>query len=85
MNNTRISIPPAPSFHPPTSAAEPAPFVLLSDVPWAIYRHVCYCVRPCERHKEPGQATLFPVAAPGFLREMFKNMWLWYDKLEEFR
>lgn len=54
-----------PSLHPPTSAAEPAPFVLLGDVQRAIYRDVCYCVRPCERHKEPEQATMFPVVAPG--------------------
>lgn len=56
------------SLHPPTSAAEPAPFVLLGDVQRAIYRDVCYCVRPCERHKEPEQATMFPVVAPGSAR-----------------
>lgn len=68
MNNTQvICIPPAPSFHPPTSAAEPALFAFPGDVPWAIYRDVCYCVRPCERHKELEQTAMFLVVAPGFL------------------
>lgn len=72
-----------PTFPPPTSAAEPASFVLLGDVLGAIYRDVCYCVRPCERHKEPEQAAMFPVEAPGSLMGGLKYMWGWHDEPEK--
>lgn len=58
---------------------------MLGDVPWAIYRYVCYCVRPCERHKEPEQATMVPVVAPGSLRGKLKKMWPKYKELWEER
>lgn len=57
-----------------------APFVLVGDVSWAIYRHVCYCVRPSERHEDLEQATMLPAGAPGSLRGNIKNMWLQYDE-----
>lgn len=71
MNTHIISIPPSIPQH--LQQLKSAPFVLVSDISWAIYRDVCYCVRPSERHKELEQVTIFPAVAPGSLRGKIKK------------